>query len=458
MYSSLDRIDIVAGDDPEHPLFVQTDHRSAAEIEEDRELSTIFALTKVLAPLRMNENATVCYAPASELPAFFEDVLGAAGAEIHSMASDERRKAIRNGDASVAELADSAFADLAGRVRERDSLSAGEPGLVELEDRIAARGLDPDSSEDEIEYWTAVVELAAVTGELLREEHGGAWVEDEPNAATIPFLFRFGANWLNPTGKAQKFLAHGERDRPSHLLTMARDGHGDPESGEEGPVLLAFKPADWADQVVCTRLLDKEVPGIPAPPIIAYGRDYPNTFAYYHRDNEGGEDVEALRAEALENLSGIEVEVDVIEVGDDLELVSVHGSFFAAEKVLDQAFMLEMHERVGSDLLAVGIPKKGLMLVTGAIQDPETIGGFVRICEHEFDSDPGGALYPLPLLVQDGEVVGVAVPKIEGEDEDEDEAGAAAAGAAPGAGEAETPKNGERKGKKKGFFRKLFGG
>jgi hypothetical protein len=441
MYSSLDRIDIVASDDPDKPLFVQTDHRTADEIEDERELSTIFALTKVMAPLRMNENATVCYAPMHELPEFFEDVLGAAGAEIHAMATDERREAARSGTDSPAELADAAFAALAARVRERESLSDGEAGLVELEDRIAGRGLDPEIEEDEIEYWTAVVELAAVTGELLRSEHGGAWVEDEPNAATIPFLFRFGANWLNPTGKAQKFLAHGDRDRPSHLLTMARDGHGDTGSAEEGPILLAFKPADWAEQVVYSALLERQVPGTPPPPIIAYGRDYPNTFAYYHRDNESGEDVDALRAEALANLAAIEVETDTLQVGDDLELVSVHGSFFAAEKVLDPVFMRGLHERLGAELLAAGIPKKGLLLVTSAVQAPEVIAGFVRICEHEFESDPGGALYPLPLLVSGGEVVGVAVP--EGAVEPDAD------------GEAPPPSNGARK--KKGFLSRLFG-
>ena len=439
MYSSLDRIDIVAGDDPDKPLFVQTDHRSADEIEAERELSTIFALTKVLAPKRMNENATVCYAPMGELPPFFEDVLGAAGAEIHEMATDDRRAPTRSGTETAAELADRAFAALASQVREREGLPDGEAGLLELEDQIAGRGLDPDSDEDEIEYWTAVVELAALTGELLRSEHGGAWVIDEPNAATIPFLFRFGQNWLNPTGKAQKFIAHGERDRCSHLLTMARDGHGDRAASEEGPILCAFKPADWADQVLYSLLLENHVPGTPPPPIIAYGRDYPNTFAYYHRDNDTDDDVDALREQALANLAGVDVEVDEIDVSDELQLISVHGSFFAAEKVLDRDFMLELHGRLGAELLAVGIPKKGLMLVTSAIQSPELIGGFVRICEHEFESDPGGALYPLPLIVSEGDVVGVAVPQEAAEPEPEPE----------------PPSNGA--GKKKGLFRRLFG-
>jgi hypothetical protein len=69
------------------------------------------------------------------------------------------------------------------------------------------------------------------------------------------------------------------------------------------------------------------------------------------------------------------------------------------------------------------------------------IAGFVRICEHEFESDPGGALYPLPLLVSGGEVVGVAVP--EGAVEPDAD------------GEAPPPSNGARK--KKGFLSRLFG-
>ena len=48
MFSSLDRIDIVLRGKDGRDEYVQTDHRAAEEIEEERELSAVFALTRVL--------------------------------------------------------------------------------------------------------------------------------------------------------------------------------------------------------------------------------------------------------------------------------------------------------------------------------------------------------------------------------------------------------------------------
>jgi hypothetical protein len=47
MYSSLDKIDILAEIDG-RKLVVQTDHRTAQEIEDEPELSVLFAMTRVL--------------------------------------------------------------------------------------------------------------------------------------------------------------------------------------------------------------------------------------------------------------------------------------------------------------------------------------------------------------------------------------------------------------------------
>ena len=47
MYSSLHKIDVTAST-PNGPLYVQTDHRSADEIAAEPEISTLFALTRIL--------------------------------------------------------------------------------------------------------------------------------------------------------------------------------------------------------------------------------------------------------------------------------------------------------------------------------------------------------------------------------------------------------------------------
>ena len=82
MYSSLDKIDAVV----KSPLrYVQTDHRSVDEIAANPELTTLFALTRVLNPRAHAETqglqATIVYVTAQgELPACLRDVLAVTGA------------------------------------------------------------------------------------------------------------------------------------------------------------------------------------------------------------------------------------------------------------------------------------------------------------------------------------------------------------------------------------------
>jgi hypothetical protein len=54
VFSSLDRVDIVLKPGPDgRKQFVQTDHRTAQEIEQEPELSVLFALIRILNPRRM---------------------------------------------------------------------------------------------------------------------------------------------------------------------------------------------------------------------------------------------------------------------------------------------------------------------------------------------------------------------------------------------------------------------
>jgi len=54
MYSSLDRVDILLAPDADgHPRYVQTDHRTAEEVEEEPALSILFAVVRLLNPRRM---------------------------------------------------------------------------------------------------------------------------------------------------------------------------------------------------------------------------------------------------------------------------------------------------------------------------------------------------------------------------------------------------------------------
>ena len=56
MFSSLDRIDLVTQDPRTgKKAFHQTDHRSTVEVQQEAEVSTLFALTRVLNARQMGE-------------------------------------------------------------------------------------------------------------------------------------------------------------------------------------------------------------------------------------------------------------------------------------------------------------------------------------------------------------------------------------------------------------------
>lgn len=101
MFSSLDRADIQleAGPDGQQ-RFVQTDHRRAAEIEQEPELSIIFALVRIMNPKRIAEAGSpepIVFYSAQELPPeFLSQAIHAAGAGCSSAIKSSQRLRAQN--------------------------------------------------------------------------------------------------------------------------------------------------------------------------------------------------------------------------------------------------------------------------------------------------------------------------------------------------------------------------
>jgi hypothetical protein len=412
MYSSLDKIDIVAQAPDGTRLFVQTDHRAPAEIDDEPELSVVFALSRILNPRRMESAAIVRYAAIGGVHPTIARVVASTGAVLEVAGepvdlSDVERNAPED-------LADAAFAGLGRRVLERHGLACDEAGLAAFERRIAGA---PTAEEDEIGWWTAVVELAAVTGEVMRALHGGRWITDDNGYADLPFMFKSASGDLrsNVIDKARRFLVHGDGQSPRQLLRAMED------RGDDGPLLFSLKPASWAagNDMVCEPLADVSKTGADVP-MIVYGHDHPNTFAMLKR-GEQAHDLAAMRAEALVNLAKIEVEVETVEL-EQITFHAVYGNYFASEKVLDEAFMHSLHARIG-ELLAVSLPEKGRLFVTSAAQPPDAIIAFMSIAQGVFQRNEGGRqLCPTVFLVSDAKIVGVAQPSTSEPDEPSDAA------------------------------------
>jgi hypothetical protein len=403
MYSSLHRIDVMA-ETPNGPLYVQTDHRSADEIAAEPEISTLFALTRILLARAYGAKQpgpapTIVYAPIGEIPDFLVEVLASAGARLTVGDSTEHRE-LAAVDVAPATLADRAFAALAVRVQRRVGLTDPAAALKALEAETLAD--PPDVEDDESTYWTRVLELAAVVTEIMRARRGGHWIESE--RAEIPFGFECpNAGTLLPTNRAQRFIEDGEQESMFYLLSSFDDLEI-PE--HERPLLPSLRHAvdgTVEDMLVRPLLANATDPEIP---VIAYGTDTPNAFALLRTSCT--DDRDELHARAIANLANQTVEIEELDLGG-FRFLAITNSFFATEKLLDQPFMRELHARLTAPLLAASVPRRGLMFVTDAAPSgdvPRAMAILAAITDKE--STTSRRISKAILLVSEGAVVGHA--------------------------------------------------
>ena len=403
MYSSLHKIDVTAST-PNGPLYVQTDHRSADEIAAEPEISTLFALTRILLARAYGAKQpgpapTIVYASIGEVPDFLIEVLASAGARLTVGDSTEHRE-LAAVDIAPATLADRAFAGLAARVQRRVGLTDPAAALKALETETLAE--PPDAEDDEITYWTRVLELAAVVAEVIRARRGGHWIESE--SAEIPFGFDCpNAGTLLPTNRAQRFIEDGEQESMFHLLA-GFDDLAIPE--HERPLLPSLRHAvdgTVEDMLVRPLLANATDPEIP---VIAYSTDSPNAFGLLKTSCT--DDRDELHAKAIANLASQTVEIEELDLGG-FRFLAITNSFFATEKLLDQPFMRQLHARLHAPLLAASVPRRGLMFVTNAAPSgdaPRAMSILAAITEKE--STTSRRISKAILLVSEGAVVGHA--------------------------------------------------
>lgn len=213
MFTSLGSIDIVARRKDGRAEYVQTDHRTAEEIEAEAELSVVFALVRVLNPRRMAKEGepepVVIYHAREEPPAFLRQAIAAAGGRLTF--GNAPVDAVPDVEAAppLAEVLASAFAALARRTAEEHEVELTQEGLEVVEAALAETAGDPE--EDEYEYWSAVLRLGGFGGEIIRASNGGHWAYSD--SGTLPMVlettFRGGRATVNPLGKAIKRFGEG---------------------------------------------------------------------------------------------------------------------------------------------------------------------------------------------------------------------------------------------------------
>ena len=192
-------------------VIVIEDERSATVMQRVPSLSKLVAIARVLSARRMLDAkyggaGEVRYAAGPNMPSFLSDVITAAGASVAERDTD--RVIVPAQPAGVAALIDVAFSELAHHSR-------GSVGLVDLPAALkrveADRRAKPIDREQQPErYWTAVLELAALAGELARKR-GGRWIETHD--VPLPFALKFPDGALaKPTATAEKIVAGGADD------------------------------------------------------------------------------------------------------------------------------------------------------------------------------------------------------------------------------------------------------
>jgi hypothetical protein len=226
VFSSLDRADIVLKPGPDgRQQYVQTDHRTAEEIEQEPDLSTLFAIIRILNPKRMAEDGSpeplVIYSAQEPPPDFLRRAIRAAGGQL--VVGDAQQPVSDQGEPpALGEVIESAFANLARAVATEYGTSQSPEGLAVVERALAELAGHPE--EDEVVYWSAVVKLGSFGGEVVRASNGGRWVVVD--SGTLPFAlttrFRGGEATVNPLGKAVKRFENGEEDSLVALVSLIR--------------------------------------------------------------------------------------------------------------------------------------------------------------------------------------------------------------------------------------------
>ncbi|HYF61430.1 MAG TPA: hypothetical protein VD886_01365 [Herpetosiphonaceae bacterium] len=223
MYASLDRVDIMSEGEGGRPWYIQTDHRAADEIEQTAELSTVFALLRILNARRLadsrGEDPLLLYVMTSPPPAFLSQAIAAAGGRVQiGRGAPEQLPA---NVPALDELLQAAFAALAQRTADDNGVPVSIDGLADVETALAA---DPISAEeDEIAYWTTVVSLGALGGEVIRAANGGRWAAGGRGTLPVALSTSFNGDeksLVNPLGKAIKLLANGEEDSLVYLVRL----------------------------------------------------------------------------------------------------------------------------------------------------------------------------------------------------------------------------------------------
>jgi hypothetical protein len=221
MYSSLDKIDIPTQSKNGAIIFHQTDHRSKKEIEEDRDMSIIFALVRVLNPKRMakmdKKKVEIHYDCPGKVPEFLHQAVASAGGKLFE---DHKEIVYKGTIVNVEELMNKTLTRIGQETAKKENLDFSIESMKMYERKLAKMKLNVEN--DEIMYWENVIRTGAFAGEILKNYTGGRWVKDKQGYCQIPIIFEVktkdGVGSPNFMSKTTKFIENGSEDSIAYML------------------------------------------------------------------------------------------------------------------------------------------------------------------------------------------------------------------------------------------------
>lgn len=95
--------------------------------------------------------------------------------------------------------------------------------------------------------------------------------------------------------------------------------------------------------------------------------------------------------------------------------------YFAAETILDSAFLRQAQKRLKAGLLAVGVPRRGLLMAIDGQQPLELLAAFAAGVSAQYHRGESAPITPAVFAVADGQVVGMLQGGEDAGDEVEEE-------------------------------------
>jgi hypothetical protein len=182
---------------------------------------------------------------------------------------------------------------------------------------------------------------------------------------------------------------------------------------EARPILPCLKDPNWngSQDSVCRRLdLDVVSSNLPW---IAFGYDGAHAFEFLSKsDLESlNKTPEQIEREALRNLRLRKASWETVEARmgffKKLTIQSCTNDYFASERILDVGFMREVQNRIKAGGLAVGVPRRGVLMVTKADQPPKHLWAFAAGVSAQYHRGETAPITPAVFAMVDGKVVGI---------------------------------------------------